>query len=392
MRAAPLGFAWTVALAVASIAAAAEEPRVQLPTGAYVRAGRPVVVRVPGGAERVRAVEGPWALPVGERGDEFVLAHPSVVGGELPLEVRVAGGSVELRVRVRPLPASGRVVGGFGEPGGEPQWVRLPTEGLPTVREAWLWLDEVRGEPPAADPAVAAALAAWRDGPRPADSGRAAFEPLTLPASEAAFHAAAAVERDAPALPGAAAVVLLVLAVTEGVLALTLVLRRERPAVRCAWLAVPPLAAAAWLLAAGRLPGALRCTAFAVDGPQDRLIVLRVEARRAGSASLALPGAAAGAAMLRYAPADASLREAQVGREVRLDLRAGEFRVLAYRLPGVAAAAARSDEPRAALERWAEGLGLVPRGVAPPPSPDALPTSAQVAVVPAVGVRVAPGK
>ena len=62
-----------ISFSFAVSAQADDGPRIELPLGPYVRPGRPLDVRVVGGADHVRAPGTPWALPQGERGDEFLL-------------------------------------------------------------------------------------------------------------------------------------------------------------------------------------------------------------------------------------------------------------------------------------------------------------------------------
>ena len=78
-------------------------------------------------------------------------------------------------------------------------------------------------------------LAAWRAGPRPG-TARAAFAPLALAPSEDAFRGTARADRDAPGLPSGVVRLLLLLAITEAVLAVVVFRRPGSARSRMAWL------------------------------------------------------------------------------------------------------------------------------------------------------------
>lgn len=376
----------------AATAAAEDTFRAELPLGPVVREGRPVVVRVPG-AEYVHLMTpgAPSANATGTRGDEFVIQWADAPGGVLTfLAGTVADGSERVRLNVRVLPASGEVVGRFGDAEGGA--IGLPVDGLPTVREAWLLFDRVEGEPPGAEQAVLDALASWRAGARPG-TDRAAFAPLTHAPSEDAFRGAALVDRDAPGLPDSVVRLLVVLAAAESVLAVVVFRRPGSARTRAAWLGAPAVAAAVWLLASGSLPGPIRATAFVLEGPEDRLVVVRFEARRFGWPRIDVPGAASWPALLRFSTDDTSATTDTLGRTSLLLMDSGESRLLAYSLPkGEDAREGPGPDVPAPLARWMRGLGLEVTGAGAPIRPEDLPSSDGLVVVPALSLRVAPGK
>ena len=101
-----------------------------------------------------------------------------------------------------------------------------------------------------------------------------------------------------------------------------------------------------------------------------RCVIVRVEARRAGTARFLLDPAWTNSAMIRFSADDATVTDAAIGREVVVGLAAGETRVFAYAFrskPGGERAASVSpmslDRESAALvpealRAWLEGRGL----------------------------------
>jgi hypothetical protein len=393
---------WILAFAVAVLAgtaSAGDPPKVELPLGPYVRAGRPLDVRVVGGAERVRAPGTPWALPQGERGDEFILQLTDATVGVLSLEVQ-RGGTVErVELPVETLPADATIVGVRDE-GKAPEGtraLRLPQLGLPTVDEGWLLLDDVEDGVAPVD-----AVARLRYLRAISPDARWLVAPALLPAGAEAFDALARDAAAAPALPADAATVLVLLAGAELVILLLLRFRDASPTIRAAWLGLPPLAALVFLCLPGRLPGAVSATAFCVDGAPSRCVLVRVAARRDATCRFVLPAAASGAAMLRYSSSDATVAEAAVGREVSLVLRAGESRLFAYMFrspPGEGAGAGTSSlvrthagSPRLTdgLAAWLEGRGWTVDTSRRPFSSVSLPAADGAVVIPVGGARVLP--
>lgn len=330
MRAA-LAAALLATFATASVAGDDDAPpRVELPLGPYVRANRPLDVRVIGGADRVRAPGTPWALPVGARGDEFLLQMPAAVSAPLDLTVERGAKTDHVTLAVTVLPADGTVVGVFGDATSPPDAVvvRLPTTDLPGLSEAWLLLDDVAGPsrelvPRQFNSVKSRARSAW-----------GFFVPSLLPADPRPFDATAHAAVRAPLLPRDVAVVLALLAATEVALAFFLAYGSAGPWRRTCWLATPPLAAVAFLATSDRLPGALRAEATAVYASQYRtaLMLVRVEARRAGSATFDLPPSATPAAVLRYSSDDATVETVAAGTRVEMDVPAGQTRIFAYAL------------------------------------------------------------
>lgn len=376
-----------------SAAARADEPvRAVLPAGDYVRPGRPLVVRVSGGAERVRAGTGPWALPQGERGDEFVLQVDAAPDGRLDLEVDLGTRVEPVTLRATLLDGPGPVRATFGDP--LPGVVVAPRDALPTVREAWLPFDSIDDAPEGASPAARDALAAFRE-LGPDGSGRAPwFEPLTFGPGIEPFRAMAEVERSAPRIPRRATVA----AALCGAAALLLlaVSRSRRNGVRLAWTGAPVAAFLAWTAFAAPLPGAARATAatFVHDGVA--LVIVRVSAVRACTATIPLPPQATSAAQIRFSSDDPTSSSVATGREVRLRLRAGEHRLIAYavRVSGDSGgdAAAGGSVSGAALRALLASWRLEVAG-APAYTPSGvLPEGSLPPCVAGVVVRVAPGK
>jgi len=397
-----LAFA-VVALSSSAFAAPDDAPpKVELPLGPYVRPGRPLDVRVVGGADRVRAPGTPWALPQGDRGDEFILQLTEATAGVLSLEIERGGRVERTSMTVETLPEDGRLVGVRGDdkaPSGSREF-KLPTTGLPTVREAWLLLDDVAGAGAPQDAHETPIFAAFDE--RYAAS-RPLHEPLLSPPDPAAFAASAELASAAPRLPPDVGTILTLLASAEIVLVLVLHSRRSTPWNCAAWLGAPAIAACAFLVGADRLPGALSATATALDGTMGRFVLVRVEARRAGHARFALPSPASSAAMIRYAPDDATVTSASAGREVALDLLAGESRLFAYVLrlkldaDGTERIRLSFDSPAppvvpSGLSAWLAGFGLLVQETTFPPK-WSLPTATGTVVVPeAHSYWVAPAK
>ena len=380
-----------------ALAAPDEPPRVELPLGPYVRPGRPLDVRVIGGADRVRTVGTPWALPQGERGDEFILQMPESASAVLSLEIERSGQLGRATADVEVLPAGQDVVAisADGAPPPGARAVRLAPTGLPTVREGWLLLDDVGdGIAPAG---VAEHLRHLRRLPAAA---RPFGAPLLFGADGAVFATTAALAGRAPRLPDDVGVLLALLAAVEVTLALVLRSRRPSPWRCAAWLGLPPLATLAFLLVPGRLPGALAATAVAIDGAHGRCVLVRVESRRAATARFELRPEWSGASMVRYSADDATVTEAETGREVRLSLGAGESRLFAYAMrskPDGEREASSSPmsldqpSPRAvpeALRVWVEGRGLEARGSDLPFTAGSLPRADGTVVIPAASVFV----
>jgi hypothetical protein len=332
--------------------AGAEEA--EFPLGPIVRAGRPVVVRVPG-ARRVRVAGSPWALPVGGQGDEFVVQTPHADTTLGLVEVEDGSGVRSVRTAPRPLPAGGSVAAAFG---GDRADVVLPPERLPTTPEAWLVVDEVGAAPEGLAPAERAALETWR-----AADLRA--EPLLFPPDAAVFAATRDLAAGAPRLPRDVATALLLLALAEA--ALVVLVRSRAPMSRALWLAAPPVAALAWLLAAGALPGPVRVVVLRAETGRDRLVVARFEAVRDGTVSFRVPEGAWVPALLRFDADDRSAADAEAGREVRLPIPAGGARVVAWRLPSASAAEPASEAGiPSSVASWLARRGLRVVGVAGP--------------------------
>jgi hypothetical protein len=330
-RAAPLFVASLLValLCCASEARAEEAVRVEFPAGAYVRPGRPIVVRVAGGARRVRSSDGPWALPQGERGDEFVLQSEPSHDGRIELEVDVGVGLQHVGLRLTRLDGPGPFCATFGP--ARPGCVPVPHDGLPTVREAWLPFDAVDDPPTGAAPAVRAAIASFR-ALGPDGSGRPPwFDPLTFAPGLDALRAMAEVERTAPRLPRSAAVA----AALSGCAALLILglVRRRAPLARLAWSAAPVLTFFTFVASGAPLPGDARATAAEFVHHGVALVLVRVAAVRDADVAIALPPRATSAALLRYAAEDPTSSGVETGRIVRFALTAGEHRVFAYAVP-----------------------------------------------------------
>jgi hypothetical protein len=380
------------AVAFSSTAYAAPDdapPKIELPLGPYVRPGRPLDVRVIGGADRVRAPGTPWALPQGERGDEFILQLTEATVGVLSLEIDRGGRVERTSMTVETLPVDKRVVGVRGDDAASPGALalRLPDSGLPTVREGWLLLDDVSGH--VVPNAVEDSLRAIRDARAAA---RPFEEPLLFPPDPAAFVTMSRVAASAPMLPGDVGVLLALLAGVEVALVVVLRSRDVSRWRRAAWLAMPSLVATAFIFAGGRLPGALSATAGGLYGRFPLFVVVRVEARRDGHARFVLPDVASSAAMIRFSADDATVADASVGREVVLDLRAGESRLFAYsmrsnRESGVMQELSMywsnpgSPVPEA-LRSWIEGHGFDAEGIDNPFTWMSLPRAVGTVVVP----------
>ncbi len=354
-------FAWA---APALAAPDGEPPRVELPLGPYVRPGRPLGVRVIGGADRVRAPGTPWALPQGERGDEFILQTTPATVGVVTLEIERGGRAEEASVAVETLATDGVVVGIPAGATPESCGVVLPSGArvlsldralLPTVDEGWLLLDGVAEDlAPKSAREMLTRLAALPPAVRPF------AEPLLLPPDPLPFVVAAEAAARGPGLPGDVAAALGILALTEILLVGILALRRDRPWLRAAWIAAPAAAALAFVATGDRLPGALRADAIIVSsGSAGDLVLVRVEARRAGRASFDLPASAGTAAVLRHSADDATVTSVSAGRRVEVDLPTGQSRLFAFTIAPGPTPTGEPDVPAPpSLERWLARLGL----------------------------------
>ena len=323
---------WILAFAVAVLAgtaSAGDPPKVELPLGPYVRPGRPLDVRVVGGADRVRAPGTPWALPQGDRGDEFILQLTDATVGVLQLDVERSGVVERVTQTVETLPADTVVVGvrGDGDVPAGARALRLPAEGLPTVDDGWLLVDETVGVEQAPE---------WTVGPN-REKSRGLFRPLLLPADLRLFEGTRQAAARAPRLPRDVAMLLLLCAAAEVLLLVVLAFRRVGAWRRAAWLAAPAVASGAFLLGGDRLPGALRAEATAIHAAQYQtsLILVRVDARRSGRATFDLPRAATSAAVLRYSADDVTVESVSAGRRVEMDVPAGQTRLFAYAVPAL---------------------------------------------------------
>lgn len=334
-------FAAVLCLALAASAAAAaperDPPSVELPEGARVVPGRPLAVRVPGGAERIRAPGTPWALPLDPRGETFVLQMPAAVASPLDVTVERAG---EARVRV--------------------------------------------SVPVAVGPLVAL------------EPSEAFFEPLTMPPDPGLFAVLAEVSAAAPHLGRADAILLLVVAVAEVVLVGVLAFRSDRGWRRAAWLCGPPVAAAAYLVALAPLTAPLRAATLWISGEGSSEFV-RIEALRDGDGVLrAAEGAVGPASVVRFAPDDRTVEDLEAGRDVRLRLRAGESRVVGWQVdrqePVLVAPLSAPTEVATgeALDAWLAERGLRARWARFGDGRRARPGSADVRVLPVLTVAVEP--
>lgn len=350
-RAVALTATWVVG--VASAWAAPPAGPTEFPVGRTARPGRPVVVRV-AGAAAVRIARGPWTAPSGARGDEFLLPAPAAAGGPLEFEIR-NGTDREIESRredVRWLSASGTVRAVFTAEAPRPEadghvTVRVPSDGLPTLPEAWLQFDEVAPAPSSVHASVRDALNRWRALGQPLESARAAFQPWRAPPDASAYRAMDAAADATPALARDTAVALFLAAGAALVVAVTL--RGAAPRVRAFAVSAAPIAAAVWLLATDRAVGeSIVGTVLRVEGPHDVLVVLRLEGPGAGAAGRARivppPGAGAGA-VVAFDESDAALDAVTLGPEIVVELAPGRTRLLAWREdPDDAAEPARSSD------------------------------------------------
>jgi hypothetical protein len=365
-------------------------PRVELPLGPYVRPGRPVDVRVIGGADRVRAPGTPWALPVGARGDEFLLQIPAAIAAPLDLTVERGGRTDRVTVAATVLPGDRQVFAlpnGVSAPEGA-LGVPVTEPAAAPVKEAWLLFDR-RPSADALDPRMPGSLH------QPArDSPWETIEPFTLPPEPELFRVLDETAAAAPLLDGRTATLLSLLAATEVALALVLAYRRDRPWIRAAWLAAPAAAVVAALGPSASVAPLVAEPLALGDGAH--VVFVRIRALRDGSGTLVLPDAATSPfAAVRFAVDDRSAEEMSVGREVRVSLRAGESRVVAYRglhgdvgedatVPGTAA-----GEPRPAAAAWLRSRGLLPLAETAGVARALLPSSSDVRVLPGIGLRIA---
>ncbi len=365
-------------LGVAAVGPAQAADGVETYFDGLVRAGRPVPLRVPG-ARRVRAHGGPWALPMGAAGDEFLLLGATIAGDTLRIEVDrgdadrggaetggVHTGNVvhTIDVAVHPIPTDARMVARLGPGRLEADEIAVRPEELPTLREAWLVFDGVVAIPPALPAAQRAALAAY------APRGVLAFpfEPTLLPASPDAFRVTAAGAAQAPRLPRRTARALAVLAVLELLLLLLLARRRAPPsspaggAVRSgirrdvAFAIGAPLLALAWCLASEALPGPVRATAFVIEGAADALVLIRLEAASDATLVIEPPDGASPIVPVRWSTSDTGTAAVAVGARAEVRLAAGRTALLAYRLSVDGAAGAGGERADAAPPAWLEPL------------------------------------
>lgn len=383
-----LAFALIALTSVASAAPDGDVPRVEFPLGPYVRAGRPLDVRIVGGADRVRAPGTPWALPQGARGDEFILQLTDATVGVLPLEIERDGRVERVTQTVETLPADAVVVGvrGDGDVPAGARALRLPATGLPTVNEGWLLLDDG----PDGVPRPFQDVGGWMR------AERGFVEPMLLDPDPRPFVAMAEAADHAPRLPPDTALALMLLAVVEAALLGVLAIRRDAPWRRAAWLILPAVGALVFECRGAGLPGAIRADAAAVvvthigNGSGTALILVRVEARRAGRASFELPPADASAvasahdgsraapdtlasattssaAVLRYGPDDSTVETVAAGRRVDVDLPAGQIRLFAYAVTGIrpsgppqfeSSILTRSAQASPRLLEWARASGF----------------------------------
>jgi hypothetical protein len=378
---------------VSSTALAAPDdapPKVELPLGPYVRPGRPLDVRVIGGADRVRAPGTPWALPQGARGDEFILQLTEATVGVLSLEIDRGGRVERTSTAVETLPRDGKI-GAFTSRSGNERSIfpniDFVKDRMPTLPEGWLLLDLVYD----VDLRPSAMPRFWRA--EPIDPrARGFMDPLLLTPDPRLFAATAEAAVRAPALPAGPATALTLCAAAELALALLLALRRDGPWRRAAWLCAPAVVCVAYVVSGDRLPGALRADATTVFMPKyDRALVLvRVDARRTGEAVFDLPASATSAAVLRYAPDDSTVESVSAGRRVELIVPAGQSRLFAYSIdaewpfPGSGDVSAPSPTVPNALHDWIADAGF--ERVEKPPSgygapSELLPTTRGTAVV-----------
>ena len=402
--------AWLLAgvLLLAALARAGPEgePEVRVLLGGHVRPGRPLVVRVAGGADRVRADDSPWATPRGARADEFVVQTRRAGLGPLELTVERGGVSTRVQLQVRALAQQGFVVARLPTDGGvrptppaDAHTVRLTADSSdwPTVPEAWLVFDALPvpmdgfGGP--GRRALDLALAAL-----PAKAGAVRWDqPLLLPPGLGAFRAAHEVHRRAPRLPADLAWAATLAGATSFLL---LLLLRQRPTLqRLAWTASPVALWAIWVAVSTALPGTARATGFVLAGPESSLVVVRVEADAPSDVRFRLPSEASSATLFRFSPDDATAASVELGASVHLVLAAGEHRLLAYRMPrgtdgGLGSSDKRPLGPE--LSRWIADLGCERVG-ASGIGDDVLPSDWQgarviLAASEAVRPRITPGK
>jgi hypothetical protein len=332
-----LAFASVVLPATALAAPDDAPPKVELPLGPYVRPGRPLDVRVIGGADRVRAPGTPWALPQGERGDEFILQMPAAVATPLELWVRRGDATTLVRLSVTPEAAGA-----------------------------------------AADRLLA---------------------PLSAPPDPQAYAATAECADRTPLLPYGERNVLLLLVATEAALLAFLALRRDGPWTRAAWLCGPAIAATTYLAADAPLGSALRAVPLVVESPDHEVtIFVRVEALRDGSGVIELPDGGREVAVVRFAADDVAFENLSVGPRIEASLRAGETRVFAFRglyakklyLDPLAAPTSLAVGP--STVSWLAGLGLVPVGASTDVHPGHRPRGRGIDVLPGLSIRSAPTK
>jgi hypothetical protein len=313
-----------------------------------VRAGRPVTVRAPG-AQRVRAEGGPWALPMGTRGDEFVLLGATIVGETIRLEVDTGDGPHAAEIAVRPLPTDDRAVARLVPGDLAADEIRVRPLDLPTVRDAWLVFDGVSGIAAALPASQVAAVQAFADdGPRSFP-----FEPALLPAAPDIFRLTAVAQSRAPRLPSRTVRVLLVLAVLELVL-LGLVARRGRGSRRDVLLATAvPLLAFVWLSSSSALPGSVRATSVVLEGDLESLVLVRLEASSDATVVVEPPAGAGLVVPAHWDASDAESSGISVGWHAEVTLKRGRLTVLVYR---VARTRPVSDTELSSSSAWIEPL------------------------------------
>jgi hypothetical protein len=334
-----LAAALCASLATAAFAAPDDAPpQVELPGGPFVSSNGPLTVRVVGGADRVRAPGTPWALPVGDRGDEFVLQMPAAVSVPLGLTVERDGKTDHVTIATSVMPANGAESGASVAP----------------------------------------------------------FDPLWLGPDPDLFAAAEEAAAASPCLDLRSSTIVLLTGGTLVVLAIVLAFRRDRPWVRAAWLAAPAIATSA-VIAAGAPTAALVAVPLAVDGDL-KVVYVRVRAVRDGSGTLTPPPTAHGfgpaTAVIRYSADDRSVEEVEAGREVRFTLRAGESRVIGYgcqheKMLWLVPSSAPARIPAGpAVTRWLASYRLAPEITLAAVDPKSRPVSSDIRVLPGIEVHV----
>ena len=340
-------------------AAMAAPSQVEPVLGGHVREGRPLVVRAPG-ARRVRIEGGPWAGPVGTRGDEFVLLGVGAGGATLALDVDRSGGArasgtpERVEVTVRPLPLAGEWTAALDGRDSTAGVVAVKPVDLPTVAEAWLLFDAVVGVPDGLAAAERLALEARLRGMHSVVPEPALLRPSPLP-----FRAAAEAAAAAPGLPAGAARILIVLAALVVLLAIVM---RLRPSDRqtAVWAGGVSLVAACWLLVGDMLPGAVHANAIVLAGESAELVLLRLAANRDSEVTVEAPPGASVLVPLRWGTDDAPPDGQAVGARATLRIARGRSVLLAVRVPRSPSSPSAAGDAMARgrpLADWVRGLG-----------------------------------